>query len=415
MRATLYLRPASPTQMRDESVSNGGAVEVVNWMLSRGRHNTHMREFGDEMCRRIVAAGIPLWRAFCSVATLHPQVVASAYTWRREDPGAVRRAAPHAFTESPEWTSSPVAELKRTGRRIRRKICDPDCPLDYPIVEELCAAGGTDYVAMPMICSSGEINTISWATNRPGGFSEPELADLTAIADALAIIVELQSTRRVARYLLDTYVGHRTGERVLSGAITRGSQETIHAVIWYCDLRGFTTLTDSLAKDRVIALLNEYFEIVVDALAAEGGEALKFIGDAMLAIFELESQSEVAARCRAALRAAAVVRAKIQERNLARRDVGEPEIRFGLALHLGEVSYGNIGAPNRLDFTVVGPAVNHASRLEKLAGELGREVVTSASFALASGAEMEHLGRHHLKGVRKEQEVFAPALKKSGA
>jgi len=415
VRSDSILAAGVAKSMQHESAPKSGAVEVVNWMLSRGRHNTHMREFGDEMCRRIVAAGIPLWRAFCSVATLHPQVVASAYTWRREDPGAIRRAAPHAFTESPEWTRSPVAELKRTGRLIRRKICDPGCLLDYPIVEELRAAGGTDYVAMPMICSSGEINTISWATTRPGGFSEPELADLTAIADALAIIVELQSTRRVARYLLDTYVGHRTGERVLSGAITRGSQETIHAVIWYCDLRGFTTLTDSLAKDRVIALLNEYFEIVVDALAAEGGEALKFIGDAMLAIFELESQSEVAARCRAALRAAAVVRAKIQERNLARRDVGEPEIRFGLALHLGEVSYGNIGAPNRLDFTVVGPAVNHASRLEKLAGELGREVVTSASFALASGAEMEHLGRHHLKGVRNEQEVFAPALKKSGA
>jgi adenylate cyclase len=161
--------------------------------------------------------------------------------------------------------------------------------------------------------------------------------------------------------------------------------------------------------------LNEYFEIVVGAVAAEGGEALKFIGDAMLAIFELENQKEVAARCGAALRAAAVVQAKVHWRNLARRDVGEPEIRFGLALHLGEVSYGNIGAPNRLDFTVVGPAVNHASRLEKLAGELGREVVTSASFALASGAEMEHLGRHHLKGVREEQEVFAPPLGKSGA
>jgi adenylate cyclase len=370
--------------MQEESAPKTGAVEVVNWMLSTGRHHTHMREFGDEMCRRIVAAGIPLWRAFCSVATLHPQVVASAYTWRREDPGAIRRTAPHAFTESPEWTRSPVAELKRTGRRIRRKICDPRCPLDYPIVEELRAAGGTDYVAMPMICSSGEINTISWATNRPGGFSEPELADLTAIADALAIIVELQSTRRVARYLLDTYVGHRTGERVLSGAITRGSQEAIHAVIWYCDLRGFTTLTDSLARHRVIALLNEYFEIVVDAVAAEGGEALKFIGDAMLAIFELESQSEVAARCRAALRAAAAVQAKITDRNRARQDAGEPEIRFGLALHLGEVSYGNIGAPNRLDFTVVGPAVNHAARLQKLAGDLSREVITSASFAIAS-------------------------------
>src|SRR5215469_14092968 len=317
--------------MQDESAAKRGAIEVVNWMLSSGRHDTRMREFGDEMCRRIVAAGIPLWRAFCSVATLHPQVVASAYTWRREDPGAVRRAAPHAFTESPEWTSSPVAELKRTGRRIRRKICDPGCPLDYPIVEELRAAGGTDYVAMPMICSSGEINTISWATNSPGGFSEPELAPLTAIADALAIIVELQSTRRVARYLLDTYVGHRTGERVLSGAITRGSQETIHAVIWYCDLRGFTAMSDAFGRESVIELLNEYFEIMVGAVAAQGGEALKFIGDAMLAIFELGPEKTARECCASALRAAGDVVSKIAARNIERRKMAVPEIRFSVA------------------------------------------------------------------------------------
>lgn len=394
--------------MADSSAPKTGAAEVVNWMLHEGRHMTHMREFGDEMCRRILAAGIPIWRAFCSVDTLHPQVVASAYIWKREEPGATRRTAPHAFTKSAEWSASPIAELKRNGRVIRRKVCDPACAMDYPVVAELRAEGGTDYVAMPMVCSSGEINAISWATNRPTGFTDDDVSDLAAIADALAIIVELQSMRRVARYLLDTYVGHRTGEKVLSGSITRGSRETIHAVIWYCDLRGFTELTDSLARDRVIDLLNEYFEIMVDAVTAEGGEALKFIGDAMLAIFELDQKAEVASRCAAALRAAALVQTKIAHRNRERREAGEPEIRFGLALHLGEVSYGNIGSANRLDFTVVGPAVNHAARLQKLAGDLNREIITSASFATAAGIAMEHLGRHHLRGIREPQETFAP-------
>jgi adenylate cyclase len=401
--------------MNDRSAEHTGAAEVVTWMMRKGRHMTHMREFGDEMCRRIVAARIPIWRAFCSVDTLHPQIVASAYIWRREEQGAVRRTAPHSFFASQEWTTSPIAELKRTGHTIRRRVCDPDCPMDFPVVGELRAEGGTDYIAMPMICSGGEINAISWATNQPGGFSEAEVEGLTAVADTLAIIVELQSTRRVARYLLDTYVGHRTGERVLSGAITRGSRETIHAVIWYSDLRGFTALTDSLVRDRVIDLLNEYFEIMVEAVGAEGGEALKFVGDAMLAIFELREGEQPSDRCAAALRAARVAIAKIAECNRRRSDQGEPLIRFGLALHLGEVSYGNIGAPSRLDFTVVGPAVNHAARLEKLAGEMNREVVTSASFAAASKIPMESLGRHTLRGIREPQEVFAPATLTNGS
>jgi len=385
-----------------------GAAQVVTWMMREGRHMTHMREFGDEMCRCIVAAGIPIWRAFCTTTTLHPEISGTAYVWRRNQQGAQRITATHAFQQSQELTSSPIAAVKKTGRPIRRKLHDPNCAFDYPVLLELKNAGGTDYVAMPMTCSSGEVNCITWATDRAGGFTDQEIEGLTGVAEALAIIVELQSTRRIARHLMDTYVGHRTGERVLSGAITRGAAQTIRAVIWFCDLRGFTALADSLPRDRLIALLNDYFEAVVTAVIGEGGEALKFMGDGLLAIFELGPDEEPSSRCAAALRAANVATEKIAARNLERRAAGDPEIKFGLALHLGEVSYGNIGAPSRLDFTVIGPAVNHAARLEKIASELGRHVVTSASFAGAAPASFESLGRHHLRGVLEPQEVFAP-------
>jgi adenylate cyclase len=387
-----------------------GAARVVEWMMREGRHLTHMREFGDEMCRRIVAADIPLWRAFCSVGTLHPQIAASAYIWRRDTPGAVRMTATHSFESEPEFAASPIAEVRRTGRTIRRRLHDPLCPLDYPVLGQFKGDGGTDYAAMPMICSSGEINSITWLTDRAGGFSDDEIAGLANVANALAIIVELQATRRIARHLMDTYVGHRTGERVLSGAITRGSGEAIRAVVWLCDLRGFTALTDSLARDRVIGLLNDYFEAMVDVVTAEGGEPLKFMGDGMLAIFELGATEDPGDRCAAALRAARAAAEKVAARNLERRSAGEPAIRFGLALHLGEVSYGNIGAPTRLDFTVIGPAVNQAARLEKLGHELGRPVVTSASFAAAAPESLESIGRHSLRGVSEAQEVFAPIL-----
>jgi adenylate cyclase len=397
-----------------KSVHHDGAARVVEWMMRDGRHLTHMREFGDEMCRRIVAADIPLWRAFCSVGTLHPQIAATAYIWRRDTPGAARFTATHSFENDPEFATSPIAELKRSRRMIRRRLHDPGCKMDYPVLAQFRRDGGTDYAAMPMICSSGEINSITWLTDRADGFSDNEIAGLANVAEALAIIVELQATRRIARHLMDTYVGHRTGERVLSGAITRGSGEAIRAVIWFCDLRGFTAMADSIARDKVIGLLNDYFETMVEVVTAEGGEALKFMGDGMLAIFELGPTEDPADRCGAALRAAQAAAEKIAARNLERRAAGEPEIHFGLALHLGEVSYGNIGAPTRLDFTVIGPAVNQASRLEKLGHELGRPVVTSASFAAAAPQALESLGRHSLRGVSEPQEVFAPKRDPSG-
>ena len=278
--------------------------------------------------------------------------------------------------KTPAFTQSPLTEVTLTGRAIRRRLDDAGADLGYAILDTFRLEGGTDYVAMPMVFSSGEINCISWLTDRPGGFTEAEIAGLTDIAEMLTVIVETQTHRRIVRALLDTYVGHRTGQRVLSGAIKRGDGETIRAVIWYCDLRGFTSLSDALPRDALLDLLNEYFEIMVNAVSAEGGEVLKFIGDGMLAIFELRDGDNVALRCAAALSAARAARAAVAARNPDRIAAGLAEIRYGLALHLGEVTYGNIGAPNRLDFTVIGPAVNHATRIEKVAAQSDRRIVT---------------------------------------
>lgn len=394
----------------DAAPGHPGAAVVIKWMLYEGRFNPRMREFGDEMCRRIVAAGIPIYRGFCAVETLHPQLYGAAYVWQRDQAGAMRRSAGRGLREKPVFANSPINEIRKTSRPLRRRLEQPDCPVDYPALAEIKQEGCTDYIAIPMICSNGMINAITWATDRAGGFGDDEIVGLTDIAAALSVIVELQSAHRIARSLLNTYVGRRTGDRVLAGSIARGSVEAISAVIWFCDLRGFTTLTDTMARDRVLALLNEYFEIMANAVAGEGGEVLKFIGDAMLAIFECGSVADSAEQCAAALRAARKVHGEIEERNHQRQTAGEPRINFGLALHLGEVSYGNIGAPDRLDFTVIGPAVNHATRLEKFASELGRHLVTSASFKSAAKEPLESLGFHKLRGVHEPQEIFAPPL-----
>ena len=219
--------------------------------------------------------------------------------------------------------------------------------------------------------------------------------------------MELMSTQRIAKTLLNTYVGARTGARVLSGGIRRGHGETIRAVIWINDLRRFTATSETLERDELIELLNDYFEIVVHAVLAENGEVLKFIGDGMLAVFELHAEETPAAYCAAALRAARNAIATVADRNRVRGDEGRPAIHFGIALHLGEVYYGNIGAPERLDFTVIGPAVNEASRIEKLGSKLDRIVVTSSKFAAATPEPLEHVGAYRLGGIAELQEIFA--------
>jgi adenylate cyclase len=249
---------------------------------------------------------------------------------------------------------------------------------------------------------------MSFQSDAPAGFDDADIDALHEIVDMMAPIVETESAYRIARQVLRTYVGRRTGDRVLSGAITRGSGETIEAVIWYCDLRGFTGLTDSLPSEQLLALLNDYFEIMAGAVTEVGGEVLKFVGDAMLAIWALgEDDGDEAACCAKALAAARTARERLDARNAERNAAGLPEIQYGLALHLGEVHYGNIGAPDRLDFTVIGPAVNHAARLEKLGSDLGHPITASASVAAAAPDTLQSLGAHQLRGVAEPQEVFA--------
>ncbi|WP_119418839.1 adenylate/guanylate cyclase domain-containing protein [Desertibaculum subflavum] len=383
----------------------GDAQSVIRWMLHEGRLIPRTREFGAQMCERILAAGFPIARAFCGVDTLHPLIKGTAYVWRRDAPGAERLIASLAASQSDEFRLSPPRHAQVTGQQLRRRLEDPACPMDFAVLHDFSAAGGTDYLALPMRQSDGTNSVITFLSDRAGGFGDGDIAGLTEIAEVLAVIVELQSARSTARTLLDTYVGRRTGGRVLSGAIVRGAVEDIEAVILYADLRGFTELSEALPRDDVLALLNDWFEILTGAVTGEGGEVLKFIGDGLLAIFPAEAAT-TRERAAAALRAAQAAIAAIDRRNREREVAGAPVMRFAIALHLGEVAYGNIGAPDRLDFTVIGAAVNHANRLERLGAGLDHRLVTSAAFAAATGEGLASLGHHQLRGVREAQEVF---------
>ncbi len=358
---------------------------------------------GDQLVR----AGIPLYRLACFQRTLHPEFVGKGYFWRRGQGVEVFDAA-HGLLTDVEYLDNPLPPVfeRRETIRVRLERVEPRAP----ILRQLKDEGATDYVALPLVFSTGHVDALSVVSDKPGGFSRADLDRMYLLQFAFARIVEVHSLRDTAANLLDAYVGRAAGLRILAGEVTRGGGQTIEAVIWYCDLRGFTLLSDSLPRDVVVALLNDYFGAMGAAVAGAHGEILKFMGDGLLAMFPVgdsSRRSEAAARAVAAVDAASEAIAALNDRRAA---AGEPLARFGLALHVGEVMFGNIGASARLDFTVIGPAVNHAARLEKLCATLGRSVVLSAAFAaLLPAAATTSLGRQGLKDIDEPQLVYGLA------
>jgi adenylate cyclase len=251
------------------------------------------------------------------------------------------------------------------------------------MLTELRAEGVTEYLGLPLPLSDGSWKGITYCTSRDGGLPEEQVVMLRSLEPTLAMILEIQTLHRTTLTLLDTYVGPIAGARVLDGAIKRGMCEAICAVIWFCDLRDFTELSEKLPAADLVNLLNEYFGAMTDSIGSHGGEVLKFIGDALLAIFPLSGESDTSVVDRALLGAQGAV-AAISALNDKRLATGEPVIRFGLALHVGEVLYGNIGGASRLDFTVVGQAVNVASRLESLTKQIGKQILLSGELPICA-------------------------------
>ncbi|MDW8124858.1 MAG: adenylate/guanylate cyclase domain-containing protein [Geminicoccaceae bacterium] len=384
-------------------------LRTLAWLAQHSRRERFLEDLLARMSEHLVLDGIPIARSTLQLRTLHPQFAGARLLWR---PGMTRAEVQlfeHEALALPAFRHSPVRALFEGAEAIRQRLDIPaPVPAEFPIYAELRAEGMTDYLAMPMTFTDGTRHAVTWATRRAGGFSGEDIRALAELLPILAMAVEIRLNRRIARTLLDTYVGRHAGERILAGEIRRGSGTTVRAAIWQCDLRGFTGFAEREPRDAVIDLLNRFFEAAATPIEAKGGEILKFMGDGVLAIFPLEED----AACARALEAAIEARRAMRSLNRQRHEAGREALRFGLALHVGDVMYGNIGTATRLDFTVIGPAVNVAARLQELAKELDREVLLSAGFAaLCSCAAgwFEPLGRFPLRGVSEPVDVFALA------
>lgn len=386
---------------------------LSEWLLSDGWNIVDSGDLLKALAQRMLDQGIDIWRMRLTLRTLHPQVIGVSFTWLRDREDVEIYEAPHAIVQTDQYRNSPFAAIFEGAGGVRRRLDIPGAVLDYGVLVDLKAEGATDYVAMPLVFSDGKINAITFATRRPGGFRSSELGQINELLPVLARLVEVHAMRRTAKTLLDTYLGPHTGDRVLNGHIRRGDGEDIAAVIWFCDLRDSTALAESMPRADFLGILNDYFDCVAGAVVDQGGEVLRFIGDAALAIFPTDGKgvgqracSSVECAAAAALSAAAEAERRLEGLNDRRTAEGLAPLGFGLALHIGDLTYGNIGVPGRLEFTVVGAAANEAARMEGLSKPLGHRLIVSDEFARAYPASWISLGHHRLAGLAAPREVF---------
>jgi adenylate cyclase len=379
---------------------------IIEWLAAGGRSVSDATDLVAELCDRLVGCGIAVSRVGIFVLTLHPQIMGRRYLWQPGCPVDVEDAPFEAF-ETQGFRRSPVRRVIDSGVAVRLRLAEEGPRTDLTVVNDLLADGVTDYLATPLAFTDGSIHGASWATRRPGGFTDAEIAGLDAILNPLARMIEISVLRRLASDFLDIYVGNQGGSRILGGQIRRGHTETINACIWLSDMRGFSALSERLPPQRLVDLLNRFFDCQTPAILERGGEILKFMGDGLLAIFPVAGgRAQTSAVCEAALAAAVEASATVEERFRSSDDGGVEGVRFGLALHLGQVMYGNIGGGNRLDFTCIGPAVNLAARIEKLCSGLGRTILASDEFAEHCPEKFTPLGDFVLRGIEGRRMVF---------
>ncbi|MGW1424999.1 adenylate/guanylate cyclase domain-containing protein [Bradyrhizobium manausense] len=379
---------------------------VVDWLTNGTRDQRFIDNIFAEMCIRLQQAGVPLKRSTLHVRIQHPQWLGARFMWSDGMREAEIGRVDFDVMGRPEFIGSPANEMFDGAIEVRENLeQDPALGRKHALYDEMRASGLTDYVAWPLYHTLGKRHLITFATDRPGGFDDTHIAALKKVLPVLALVSEIRIKNRLARTLLETYVGAHAGELILAGATRRGTGTTVRAAIMICDLRDFTKISDNWPRDDVIDLLNDYFDAMSDPIARHGGEILKFIGDGLLAIFPL-SQPNACANLLRAVTEARQAMAALNERN---NGTGRAPLNYGIGVHVGDVMYGNIGSTTRLDFTVIGPAVNMASRLEALTKQIGKPVLLSRDFAelVTPEFELERVGQHAVRGFNEPIELFA--------
>lgn len=389
---------------------------ISDWLVRRGLEGTSETDLLRGFCEQCDAANLPITRALVIIDTLHPVHEGTVFRWRNDD---VEEQAETQYGRTTEgeaaesWQRSPFYHLLQSGEEeLRRRIAFGD-PADFPFIQDMKDQGHTDYVVfvhrIAREATIGELDCVcsGWSTRDPAGFSDANMAALRRLVPALGLAMKSAALARIADTLVEVYLGRDAGRRVLEGRIQRGVADRIEAALWFSDLRSYTTITDSAPPGEIIPLLNDYAEAVITAIHEAGGDVLKLIGDGTLALFRADDPAEATRR---ALKAEELLRTRLHDLNERRRAEERPTTSIYIGLHVGEVFYGNIGSIDRLDFTVVGPAVNETSRIASMCRSVDRPMLVSSDFAdaLPNGdrQRLVSVGRFALRGVGRAKELF---------
>jgi adenylate cyclase len=391
-------------------------LNLMNWLVSQGLTSLPENDLLRGFCERCRAGGIDLSRGIVFIDTLHPIFEGRGFRWNdgeTNQPATFEYGSTSKGESAQNWRRTIFYRMLENGQdEVTIDLADFG-PLDFPLGDELAAQGHRHFLAF--VHRFGEAGTIGemdcvysyWLTRRPQGFAEQGLSALRDLVPVLGLAIKSAAQVDIARTLGRVYLGRDASEQVLRGKISRGVTERINAVLWFSDLRGSTAISESLAPDEIIPFLNDYAQASIDAIHDEGGDVLKLIGDGVLAMF---TSQDVAAAKRAALRAEHRFRRNMISLNARRSAEGRPTTSAHVGLHVGEVFYGNIGAEDRLDFTVVGPAVNEVSRIASMCRSVDRELLASSAFRdgldAAGRRYLVSTGRFALRGIGRAQDLY---------
>ncbi len=392
------------------AVDTGRIGQLADWLIDGARSSPDIRSTIAETCDRLRQAGISVSRFVLLFLQLHPNLAGSRFCWLED--GSIEQAdARLGLFDDADFRDNPMSVLLKTRQPIRRKLCDPDCPADFQLLQGLKAEGVTDYLVVPLMFSNGEVHGMTWSTNREGGFDDEDLEALEKIRAPFTRVFESYILRLNASNLLSAYVGHDIGHKILAGHVRRGDIEEISACVVFADLVGFTKLSNERPAAEVLDRLNTFYDCVVPPILERGGEVLKFMGDGILAIFPItagESEAEASA-CRLALEA------------LRQAWGGGPGPAFGeerppfrAAVHVGKVQYGNIGSLNRLDFTAIGPTVNLTARFLEAAKAMNGQTVVSEQVARLLDLDPATAARAAIRDFEGERTLYRVTAMEGG-
>ncbi len=375
--------------------------ELSAWLLELGTGRLEAAALVESLAGKLEEMGVSLLRVSIWIPTKHPELWGNQIIWSSDDGCRILRRA-HDVSSSSDYVGTPAERLQESGARTLRCRLEHAAEIEFDLLRRLAAAGATDYLMVALDEPRFGTAWIAFASRRAGGFGDDDVRLLSGIAPLLSLRVQLIAAQLASESLLEVYLGKNASRRVLEGAFRRGGGEEIEAAIWFCDMRGFTALSDRIPAREVVAILDAYFEVLAAAVEEQGGEILKLIGDAMLAVFPVGATG-AAHGCSRALAAGLAALESVR----AWRERSGLCVELGIALHIGRVMYGNIGGRERLDFTVIGASVNEVCRVESLAKELGVPLLMTAEVAAALGRDdVVSLGFHTLKGVGERREIL---------